>query len=330
MNALYFSDMLDETIQCALCPKACKISPDRKGLCRVRENKNGKAAIPYYGFVTSAAVDPIEKKPLYHYHPGTNIFSIGFHGCNLFCPFCQNFSISQSTQSPYTRFSPREIMDMARKAGLKQVAYTYSEPLVHTEFITDCMELAKKSGIDNVLVTNGCINEKPAEDILALTSAVNVDLKCYSEKKYAEILGGSLSAVTHFIKKAWEKNVHIEITTLVVTNFNDNEEELTQCGEFIRDISPQIPWHLSAYHPAYKWTELPTNPAFLHDIAEKAREDLSYVYVGNIAGAKNDTYCRYCKGLLVSRKNYTVNATSLLLQGENYVCAHCGNTAYFR
>jgi len=282
MQARYFVELSEKQIQCNLCFRKCKINSGAFGVCNVRGNENGKGFIPYYGKVSSIAIDPIEKKPLYHYRPGSDIFSVGFLGCNLFCPFCQNYHISQNVKASSRYFSPQELIQRVLLSGCSQIAYTYSEPLVHAEYLLDCMVLAKKSGIENVLVTNGVVNKEAGEDILNLTSAANIDLKCFSEKTYREVLGGDLHSVTDFIVNAWRKNIHIEITTLIVPDLNDGEEEIKKCMDFIKSVSPHIPWHISAYHPCYKWNAPPTDPDFLFSISEKAKKVLSYVYVGNV------------------------------------------------
>ena len=284
--ARFFSsiDKNDEnTIQCGLCPRSCLLAPGQSGHCQVRSNNKGKAALPFYGFVTSLALDPIEKKPLYHFRPGTEILSVGFAGCNLHCPFCQNWRISQQTDIPGRVYSPKELITTALKTGTPALAYTYSEPLVHIEFLLDCMKEARKAGVANVIVSNGCINENAAEEVLELTDAANIDLKCFSEETYAKVLGGDLATVTSFIRKAIEKGVHTEITTLVVPGLNDSQTELNLCRDFIAELkSGEIPWHLSAYHPDWKWKAPRTEPEFIIKTAARMREKLAHAYTGNI------------------------------------------------
>jgi len=282
-----------EFVRCGLCPNNCEIKSGYFGACGVRGNKGGKGIIPFYGFITALAVDPIEKKPLYRYKPGSKILSLGFAGCNLRCPFCQNWHISQNTDSKGRWMKPEEVISTALKQDLS-IAYTYSEPLVHIEYILDCMALARKHGITNVLVTNGCINAEPAAEILALTDAANIDLKSFSADTY-RILNGVhnkkpdiLQTVLEFIKLGCKMGIHIEITTLVVPGLNDSEEELNSIADFIFSLTetdktnPGIPWHLTAYHPDYRWNAPPTDPDFLRKIAKKAREKLQFVYTGNI------------------------------------------------
>jgi pyruvate formate lyase activating enzyme len=241
---------------------------------------SGEAELPFYGHVTALARDPIEKKPLYHWRPGSFILSAGFAGCNLRCPFCQNWHISQSTDTPGRILTPEELTALAAEDGA--LAYTYSEPLVHAEFLLRCMEEARKAGIANVLVSNGCVNAEAASLLLPLTDAANIDLKCFSKKTYKEILGGDLDTVLGFIEKAVGLGVHIELTTLVVPGLNDSKEELDAAADYIAGLSPEIPWHLSAYHPDWQWDAPPTDPRQLIAAARNARRRLSNVHLGNV------------------------------------------------
>jgi pyruvate formate lyase activating enzyme len=353
-TARFFSED-NGSIRCELCSHKCAIPNGSFGICGVRGNKSGKALIPFYGYVTALAVDPIEKKPLYHFRPGSKILSAGFAGCNLKCPFCQNWHISQCTKRVSTdgvfggdlaqgrKMSPGELVSAALHEpqpspytgdgspleGSMSIAYTYSEPLVHIEFLLDCMALAHKHGIANVLVTNGCIKGEAGQEVLALTDAANIDLKCFSAETYAKVLGGDLDTVLAFIKLALEKKVHVELTTLVVPGLNDSIEELDKCAAFIANLreAPAVPWHLSAYHPEYRWNAPPTDPEFLLKIKKRVSNTLSYVYTGNIAGEENSTPCSHCGKPLVRRFGYKVEIKGLAspTEGETFFrCAHCG------
>ena len=343
----YFSSNDEGAVQCTLCPRRCLMAQGKVGVCKVRLVRNGNPALPFYGFITAMAVDPIEKKPLYHYRPGSEILSIGFAGCNLHCPFCQNWHISQNIKIQKTDasgriYTPAEIISAVEKTGKaasRSIAYTYSEPLVHAEFLLDCMNEAKKSGIANVLVTNGCINSEAGEEILGLCDAVNIDLKCFSKETYENVLGGDLSAVLDFIHKAIEKGVHVEVTTLVVPDLNDSEEELDACMNFIAGLKngeeassgkSAVPWHLSAYHPDWKWNAPPTGNEILERTAARARKCLEYVYTGNVAGEKNNTPCPHCGKILIKRHGYNVDTSRLLLNDGIYFCASCGKKAPVR
>jgi len=359
---------LEGSQQCVLCPSNCVLPPGKGGRCGVRFNREGKAAIPFYGYITALAVDPIEKKPLYHFRPGTEILSLGFTGCNLYCPFCQNWRISQNTDAPGKDYSPKDIIALAgnRIEPTRSIAYTYSEPLIHIEFLLDCMKEARKAGIANVLVSNGCVNADAAEDILDLCDAANIDLKCFSAETYSQVLGGDLAAVTGFIRMAVEKNVHVELTTLLVPNLNDSRAELDKCRDFITELETGsnnkavIPWHLSAYHPDYKWAgqarysrtshsryaehdhafSIPpaTTPDSLVAAVKRAREKLPFVYAGNIAlppgeQSFNDTPCPSCGKSLIKRSGYRIDTSDLLRKKEHgkqaYFCASCGKEISF-
>jgi pyruvate formate lyase activating enzyme len=331
---------------CGLCPHRCSLAPDSSGICRVRFNRGGEGDIPFYGFISSLARDPIEKKPLYHFRPGSYILSAGFAGCNLRCPFCQNWHISQRTDIPGRRLSPEELIAAVTAGGsfpgigpaAKSIAYTYSEPLVHIEFLLDAMKAARDSGVANVLVSNGCVNARAAEEILELTDAANIDLKCFSAETYGKILGGDLETVLAFIRLAAQKGVHLELTTLVVPGLNDSREELERCFDFAAGLLPGpqgkgggVPYHLSAYHPDWKWNAPPTGAAELAAIAAGARQKLAFVYTGNVAGEKNDTLCGECGAVLVSRRGYRVDTRGLAVKGpgsrRSSVCASCGSPA---
>jgi pyruvate formate lyase activating enzyme len=282
------------------------------------------------------AEDPIEKKPLYHFRPGSSILSLGFARCNLRCPFCQNWSISQPGAAEVSgrRISPAQAAALARERGFNQIAYTYSEPLIHIEWLLECMALCRREGIANVLVTNGCVNPEPAAEILALADAVNVDLKCFSAETYEGVLGGNLDAVLRFIETAYALGTHLEITTLIVPGLNDGEAETGHCRDFIAGLSPEIPWHISAYHPDYRYDAPATTAAALAAIAAMGRFRLRYVYTGNVPGERNDTACPRCGAALVSRRGYRVDARGLALEegdgGRVYRCAVCGERAPIR
>ena len=346
----------NDSIKCGLCSHSCAISSGSFGICGVRGNKNGKALIPYYGYVTALAVDPIEKKPLYHFRPGSKILSAGFAGCNLRCPFCQNWHISQCTKgvssdgvsvnaAPGKKMSAGDLVSTALHEGSTSIAYTYSEPLVHIEFLLDCMALARRHGIANVLVTNGCVNNEAAQEVLALTDAANIDLKCFSTETYVKTLGGDLDSVLNFIKFAMEKKVHVELTTLVVPGLNDSIEELDKCAAFIANLRADslcaeasgetraVPWHLSAYHPEYRWNAPATEPEFLLKIKKRVSNTLTFVYAGNVRGEENSTQCPNCKKTLVRRFGYRVETSGLASPAEGeafFRCAHCGGETGIR
>lgn len=307
-------------IACSLCPHACSLAPGAAGLCRVRRNDAGRLSLPFYGAVSSAALDPIEKKPLYHFLPGSSVYSAGYLGCNLKCPFCQNCSISQSTDAPCERVSPEALVESALRSGCPSVAHTYSEPMVHAEFVIEAMRLARNGGLRNVLVTNGCAREEAAREVLSRCDAVNVDLKCWDPVRYRRVLGGDLDAVMAFIALAVGMGVHVEATTLVVPGLNDEDGQIAGIAEFLSSLSPDLPLHLSAYRPMYRYREPATRPETVARLAAVAGQRLGYVYPWNGGREPIHTRCRSCQAILVSRQGYRVDDSGL--DGRN--CRRCG------
>jgi len=320
-EALYYNKKYENT-ECLLCPHNCILKDGKAGICGVRENKGGRLYSSNYGEVTSIAMDPMEKKPLYHFYPGTEIFSIGTRGCNLKCPFCQNWSISQDLDAKSSYRSPEEIVDMALASGAVGIAYTYSEPTVWFEFVRDTALIAKERGLKNVMVTNGFINPAPLEELTGFIDAMNIDLKCYNADTYHKVLKGELEPVKNTIKKAYELGCFIEITTLIVTDINNDIDELMEIADFIASIDKRIPWHLSRYYPSYKYNKPATDVEFLTEVWESAIEILDYVFTGNVhpTDARSDTVCPKCHTVVISRNGYHTIVKEL----ENGKCTQCG------
>ena len=272
-------------LTCEICPHSCTLDHGQTGLCRARGNTGDCITAINYGKVTSMGLDPIEKKPLYHYFPGSVILSTGSFGCNLRCPFCQNYDIStaDSLRAHTKTITPEELANFAvslRPRGNIGVAYTYNEPLVGYEFVRDCAKAVRDKELKNVVVTNGYINEKPFKELLPLIDALNIDLKAFTESFYKRI-GGALETVKHSIKIASEA-CHVEVTTLVIPGENDSEEEINSLAGWLASVSRDIPLHLTRFFPNYKMTDKdPTSVQQLHRLADLAREHLQYVYVGN-------------------------------------------------
>ncbi len=266
-----------------------------------------------------------------YYGPGTGPYRKKA-ARNLHCPFCQNWEISQTVTAACRRLDPLDLVAEAKRSGAGAVAYTYSEPLVHVEYLLAAMDAARREGIANVLVSNGCVLEKPAADVLALTDAVNVDLKAGNPETYQRVLGGDLGTVKAFIAQAVAAGVHTEVTTLVVPGLNDSDQELAACADFLAGLAVDLPWHLSAYHPDYRWDAPPTASAALRRHAARGRTKLTYVYVGNLVGEDSDTTCAFCGATLVRRRGYAIDRSGLVLpaKGEKYRCLHCGKEAPFR
>ncbi|NLC85245.1 MAG: AmmeMemoRadiSam system radical SAM enzyme [Ruminococcaceae bacterium] len=270
---------------CEICPKACVIPEGHKGFCGARTNREGKIIAANYGKITSMALDPIEKKPLKRFHPGSYILSVGSYGCNLRCPFCQNYDISMGNDTTvYLELTPEELIARALEQiprGNIGVAYTYNEPLIGYEFVRDCANLAAEKGLENVVVTNGYINEKPFAELLPFIDALNIDLKSFSPEFYKSI-GGNLETVKTSIRLAAAKS-HVEVTTLVIAGDNDSEEEMRALSSWLATVNPEIPLHISRFFPAYKMSNrLPTSVKTIRDLVEIAQESLRYVYTGNI------------------------------------------------
>jgi pyruvate formate lyase activating enzyme len=315
----------DERVHCLLCPQDCHIADGRAGICRVRLNEGGALRTANYAQVTSAAMDPIEKKPLYHFHPGSMVLSLGTFGCNLGCQFCQNYTISQG-EPPAQTMSPEEAVSRAegaRSRGNIGIAYTYSEPVVWFEYVRDTSKLAHEAGLKNVMVTNGLIREEPLEELLPLTDAMNVDIKAMDDEFYRSLCGiKSGEASKRTVERAWDR-CSVEITTLLVTDENDSEDEVRRLVDWAASVSPDLPLHLSRYRPTYKMSAPPTPVDRIQRAAEIAREKLNYVYVGNVmVSGGGDTVCPECGEVVVSRNGFA--ATNRLT--EQGSCPDCGSS----
>lgn len=298
----------EDYIRCTLCPHNCRLSEGKFGVCKLRTVKDGIPVAINYGEVTSANVDPIEKKPLYHFKPSMDILSIGTYGCNMTCSFCQNYEISQNKP-------PAEFIDVERLISLiidipdnVGIAFTYNEPFMWYEYVYDAAKKIKEynENIDVILVTNGYVNKEPLLKILPYIDAMNIDLKAYSDRYYNKLCGASLDPVLETIKTA-SAYTHVEITTLMVSEENDSLDEIREIAEFIASIDKNIPLHLSRYFPKYKMKNPPTLVESMMKAKEEANKYLNYVYVGNVVGVDNNTYCPNCKFKLVTRDIYTTN-----------------------
>ncbi|MGN0193608.1 MAG: radical SAM protein [Pseudoramibacter sp.] len=272
-------------ITCTLCPHHCRLKPGQTGFCRARSNEKGHLVPSGYGFLSAMALDPIEKKPLKHFKPGSPILSIGFYGCSMRCPFCQNAGISQrAPKKKDRRFSPREVLAEANAlketSGNIGVAYTYSEPLVHYEFVRDTAGLIRNAGMVNVLVTNGQCSDAVLDELLPLIDAVNVDLKGFRPDIYQK-LGGDFETTRHFIRRA-AAACHVEVTTLVVPGLNDGPEDMAEESRWLAEIDPDIVLHLTRYFPMYQMTAPPTDLDILNQLKTVAEDHLHRVYLGNV------------------------------------------------
>ncbi len=322
-EAQYYLKESNRKVKCLLCPHYCLIEPESSGICRTRTNIDGILYARNYGKTVTISMDPIEKKPLYHYYPGKDILSIGPNSCNMRCDFCQNYAISQ-LDSNTTELSPQNLLDLCLKHNVPFVAYTYTEPLTWFEYILDASQLLLAHDIKSVLVTNGFINPEPLAELLPTIDAMNIDLKGMSDDFYRSLCTGRLQPVLDTIKAASEK-CHIEITNLLIPGENDTPEMIDALIDFLSDISPDIPLHFSRYFPQYKRHNQPTPTKSLETAFEKAKKKLNYVYLGNVLTTdEGNTYCPNCNALLVERKNY--NTLIHKLQGNR--CSVCSTVIY--
>jgi len=310
-EAMLYEKLDNGKVQCNLCAHRCKILPDKFGICGVRKNKDGLLYTHVYGEVISSHIDPIEKKPLYHFFPGSSSYSVATIGCNFRCGFCQNWEISQVSKrdkdiSGY-ELSPEEVVREAKKNNCKSISYTYTEPTIFFEYAYDTARLAKKEGIYNNFVTNGYMTKEALEMIKPYLDACNVDLKSLREDFYKNICKAQLQPVLDSIKTMKRLGMWVEVTTLIVPGKNDSDKELKSIAEFIVGVGPEIPWHISRFHPDYKYMDSKPTPASTlkkaKDIGE--RSGLRYIYLGNMFEG-NNTYCYNCKELLVERSVFDV------------------------
>lgn len=316
----YQEKLEDRAVRCGLCHHRCVIKPGGFGVCKVRTNRGGSLVLPYYGGLSAVAVDPMEKKPLYHFLPGRPVLSVGYLGCNLQCPFCQNYGISQNTLAPTENASPADLVALALARHCPAVAHTYSEPLVHIEFVMEAMDAARSAGLKNILVTNGQCQSNPATDILSLCDAVNVDIKAWDPLFYKHELGGDLEETLAFVRIAVDLGVHVEATTLVIPGKNDDDAQITGIAGFLADLSPAIALHLSAYRPCWHYTIPSTPVATIQHLCTVAGRSLRNVYAGNLGIGRNDTHCARCQAVLVRRRGYETDCTGL----KGQACATCG------
>ncbi len=319
-SKILYSERVGDKIRCRVCPHNCFIGEGKFGVCKVRTVINGEPVAINYGEVTSLAVDPIEKKPLYHYKPSKDILSLGSFGCNMTCSFCQNYEISQNR--PATEFISIEklisiIPTIENNAG---VAFTYNEPMMWYEYIYEASKKIKEDNKDTsvVVVTNGYVNEEPLMKLLPYVDAMNIDLKGYTNGYYSKVCGAKLEPVLETIKRCNE-HCHVEITTLLVSDKNDSLEEVKEIAKFISRVNENIPLHLSRYFPRYKMDNEATKIEKITEAQKEAKKYLKYVYVGNVGGVDNNTYCPYCNALLVSRNGYS---TEIYVKDER--CNVCG------
>lgn len=315
-------------VQCSLCNHHCKIADDKVGICGVRKNIGGTLQSLVYGKVIAANIDPIEKKPLFNFLPGSRSYSFATVGCNFRCLHCQNSDISQMPKERGSimgqEVTPEEIVSEAVRSGCRSISYTYTEPTIFYEFARDCSALARERGLKNIFVTNGFMTQEMLRDYHPLLDAANVDVKAFSETFYTRVCGAKLKPVLDNIRLMRELGIWVEITTLIIPGMNDSEDELRQIATFIRETDAAMPWHVTAFHPTYKLTDKPGTPV---SILRRAREigleeGLRYVYEGNIPGEGGEnTFCPSCRKMLVHRVGYDIRENRVV-GGK---CGFCGS-----
>ncbi len=327
MKEAYLYEKLEQKkVKCHLCNHGCVIKENGKGICGVRENKDGILYSLVYDKVIAAHLDPIEKKPLFHFLPGTTSFSIATVGCNFRCRFCQNYEISQMPHD-YKKIvgdliPPDRIVAYAIKNGAKSISYTYTEPTVYFELCLDTSRIATEKGLKNVFVTNGYMTDKCLKEIYPDLHAANVDLKSFKNQFYKDLCGARLEPVLKTIETMKSMNIWVEVTTLIIPGYNDSEAELKEIAKFLVSLDSHIPWHVTRFYPTYKLTTPSPTPV---ETLRKAREiglsqGLKYVYTGNIPGDKGEnTYCPNCNKILIERHGFYIHRFEL----KNGMCPHC-------
>jgi len=325
-DALLYDKQEDNSVICNLCAHRCRIKEGKRGICRVRENRHGNLYTLVYGNLIAKNVDPIEKKPLFHFYPGTKAYSIATPGCNFHCDWCQNWQISQMPhlmEMPRgKRVMPEDVVEQALRTGCRSIAYTYTEPTIFFEYNFDTARLAKDAGLKNIYVTNGFMTPEMLKMISPYLDAANVDIKAFRDEPYRKLMGGHLEPVLESCRLMKDLGIWLEVTTLVVPGVNDDPEELRELATFIyNNLGPETPWHLSRFFPQYKMSDRgPTEESILQK-TKKIGETvgLHYVYTGNVWG-QNRTKCKKCGETLIIRKGYSIQVTGLDEEGR---CKNC-------
>ncbi len=327
MEARYYDKIKNQRVKCHLCPAVCVIAPGKRGVCHVRRNEGGALIAETYGVISSSHSDPVEKKPLYHFYPGSRIFSIGSYGCNMSCFFCQNYDISQESVDHYhgaERMSPERLTGMASAMEDNLgIAFTYNEPTVYYEYMLDTARLSAETGMKNVVVTNGYICREPLSELLEVADAFNVDLKSYSDSFYKKAAHARLLPVKNSLKQIRQSGKHLEITYLLIPGWNDDVNKFREMMKWVRDeLGQSTVFHLSRYFPAYRSKEPKTPVRLMYRFYEVAKKYLFYVYLGNLSGSESqNTICHRCGRMVISRNGYYIQKIGL---DEKGCCKYCG------
>lgn len=323
VEASYYEKLEDSKVRCTLCPYNCLLTEGKIGICKNRFNKEGKLLTNNYAEVVTMAVDPIEKKPLYHFHPGSMILSTGPNGCNFGCLNCQNWTISQQ-EVKTVNMSPEALTRSALEHDSIGVAFTYTEPFIWFEYLRDSAKLLKEKNLKVIIISNGFINQEPLKELLPYVDAMNLDLKSINDSFYKRICKGMLQPVLDTITAVAKSGVHLEITNLLIPTLNDSENEIESLAKFIASLDKQIPLHISAYHPDYKLDYPKAESSHLRRAYDIASDYLDFVYLGNIASeVGQDTICPNCKNVLISRSYYLAQNVGLK-EGK---CTNCDSKA---
>ena len=319
----------NEKLECLLCPHYCKLMHGKTGICGVRKNTGEKIELLTYGVISGYSLDPVEKKPLYHFFPGQNILSIGSFGCNMKCDFCQNFHISQEiSESLVPEVTPEKIVKDALSAEKNiGIAFTYNEPIIWFEFMRDIAEIIKEKGLSTVMISNGFVNSEPLNEIIKFIDAFNIDLKAFNNNFYRKLTGAEIEPVKNSLKQIASSGKHLEITTLIIPGQNDDEREMASLSEWIAgELGKDVPLHLSKYFPMYKRDEPSTSEGTLKRLFDIAAGNLDYVYLGNIqSNTGQNTLCPRCGSIVTIRSGYKTRLVNLDKEGK---CTGCGNLVY--
>lgn len=327
VEALYYKKHPDREIECTLCPRFCKLGDKERGYCGVRENIGGTYYTLVYGKACSIHIDPIEKKPLFHFLPGSNALSIATAGCNVNCKFCQNWEISQvrPEQIRHVDFPPESVVLTAEKNSCPVIAYTYSEPVVFYEYMFDTSRLARNKNIKNAVITGGHINPEPLVELTKVVDAIKVDLKAFSQDFYTQYVRGELQPVLEAIKTIAKSGTWLEIVYLVIPTLNDKPSEIRRLSRWLlKEVGPDVPVHFSRFQPMYLLKNLPPTPISTLVEAHKTatEEGLRYVYIGNVPGHKTEnTYCPKCQNIIIERIQYHIRKIEM----QSGKCKFCGN-----
>lgn len=311
-EAMLYTKLGGDIVKCNLCSHHCKIAESRRGICEVRENRNGVLYTLVYGKAVARHVDPVEKKPLFHFYPGSLAYSIATVGCNFRCLNCQNFKIAQMPKEKGRiigeEASPEEIVRAAKRYRCQSIAYTYTEPTIFFEYAYETAKIAYKEGLKNIFITGGYITEEALREIAPYLDAANIDLKSFSDEFYRRVCGARLKPVLDAIKLHKELGIWIEVTTLIIPTMNDSRDELTKIAKFVSSVGEEIPWHVSRFFPAYKLKDMQLTPVETLRDARKIGFDagLRYVYEGNVPGEGENTYCYNCGRLLIHRYGHQI------------------------